>query len=526
MASEKTDEFFKVVMWAGTFIDDFAIGADASKEKGLKVLENMFKDMLKRTYFKPEELFEEIYGIYGFIPAIVGKMRGGVIRGLARLHSLLPFIYKIEPVRIVTTCLKDSVPLIHADKAYRRGFFGEGVKVGVVDSGVDPSCSLRGKVISYRNFVQEEEYCDYNGHGTHVAGIIAGDEEIYCGVAPKSKIISAKALNSEGEGYEDMIGSGIMWAYTEGAEIINLSLGTPRSKGGTPETFLSRLANELTTKGIVVIAAAGNEGEEGEGTIGSPGCMESVITVGAVDKHGRLASYSSRGPVDGIMKPDLVAPGGNGSSPEEHIISTRSQFSNLPYYPNRCHAPMIGTSMAAPHVSGSAALILEAMRKKGITVPNKHFFVKKVLMESATNLGYKRNEQGAGLVNIDKALNYIETCSSEEIVTRVLEENVSRVTESLASVLIPGAVVGISAVLLGAIFQPEKQGIQVLRTSYQEFYSQMDAILRMLEEKIHTLNRDYMRGVIPHHRYSEEMMKIARALQELNGLIKSIKNMG
>ncbi|MBO3832636.1 MAG: S8 family serine peptidase [Candidatus Brockarchaeota archaeon] len=521
-AFKNPDGLFKIVVWSGSFRDDFIIGADASKEKGSKLLEAMRIPML-------EEILEEIYSIYGFIPAVVGKMRGRNILSLARLHTVLPFFYKIEPVRLVRTCLKNSVPLIHADTVHERGVLGEGVKVGVIDSGVDPSCSLRGKVISYRNFVPEEEYGDYAGHGTHVAGIIAGDEEVYHGVAPKAKLISAKVMNKEGIGDDHLIADGMLWTYVEGAEIMNLSFG---GEGG-PQSLLSRMCDALVTKGIVTIVAAGNDGP-GEGTIKNPGCSKSVITVGAVDKRGRLVNYSSRGPVNGIMKPELVAPGGlvwppheearrggyAANSPDESIISARSNLSSRLAYPDECHTPSCGTSMAAPHVSGAAALILEVVKKRGIVVENKHFFVKKVLMETATDLGYGENEQGKGLINVDKALGSMRAYSAEE----VTQENVARVANDLASILVPSAIIGTFVVLLGALLQPQKQDVRNARTYYQELYSRIDAILRALEERIHTLNMDYTRGVIPPSRYSEEMMKINRILFELNELIKKSKN--
>ena len=508
---------FKVVMWSGSFVDDFVIGTDASKGKGSKLLADMCIPEL-------EAEFEEIYGVYGFISAVVGKMRGEKILQLAREHSAKPFLYKIEPARSAKAHLKDSVPLIHADAVHKRGVLGEGVKVGVIDTGVDASCSLRSKVISYRNFVPEEEYGDYSGHGTHVAGIIAGDEEVYRGVAPKAKIISAKVLNRMGEGDEQLIADGMLWACMEGAEILNLSLGIYLMIPGRGiyrgEGFLDRICDALTHKGIVIVVSAGNEGPE-EGTIGSPACSKEVITVGAVDKHRRLASYSSRGTVGGITKPDLVAPGGTGGSRDEGIISVRSQLaSESEAYPDECHTYLCGTSMAAPHVSGAAALILEAVGKRGIVVPNRHFFVKKVLMESATDLGYRRNEQGTGLVNVDKALSSVGAYSTEKAVS----ESIAQVTNDLASVLVPGAILGTLALLIGTAFNQEQDDRRA-RIYYQKFYSQVDEILRALEGRIHALNQDYIGGTISPLRYSEEMMKTSRILLELNELIKKIEDM-
>jgi subtilisin family serine protease len=504
LALKDTNRFFKVVVWSGKFVDSIIIGVDAFKDKGLKLLEEM-------GIYGIEGFFEEIYGIYGLISAFVGKIRGRTIVDLKPKN--FPLIYKIETVKEFRICLKDSARLISIDKSHEKGIFGKGVKVGVVDTGVDSSCSLRNKVPLYRNFVQEEEeYGDYSGHGTHVAGIIAGSEEVYRGVAPGAEIISAKVLNKEGIGDEEQVANGMMWTYANGVEIINLSLG---SRDVGPNNLLNRLCDALASKGVVIVAAAGNDGPK-EGTIGSPGSSKNAITIGAVDKHGRLTSYSSRGPVDGIMKPDLLAPGGIKGSLDEGIISTRSSLSQLPIYPDECHTSLIGTSIATPHVSGSAALILEVMERRKIKIKNKHFLVKEVLTCSAKDLGYKRNEQGAGLVDVDRALRDVEAYAEED----VMKEEANLIVKDLASVLVPSAVVGISSVLLGALILPLKQNAQ---TSLQELYSQIDEILNILDERMYRLNEGYKRGMILPEQYSEEMIRINQILLKLNELIKRIK---
>jgi len=522
LASRKSDELFKVVIWSGRFTDDFIIGADTFKNKGLRLLQEM-------SIPKLWEFCEEILGIYGFIPAVIAKIRGSTLITLESEKP--PYVYKIEPVRKVKTCLKDSVGLIAANKLHEAGILGEGVKVGVIDSGVDPVCSLKGKIVSYRNFIEDEEYGDYAGHGTHVAGIIAGDEEVYRGVAPRARIISAKVLNKKGRGSEELIGAGMMWTYVEGAEVINLSLGVEPDPffgflgDSGPKSFLSRLCDALASKGVVIVAAAGNDGPE-EGTIRSPGASESAITVGAVDKHRKLTDYSSRGPVDGITKPDILAPGGIlGPSipPDEGIISTRSSRSERKGYPDECHTSLYGTSMAAPHVSGSAALILEAVKREEIETINKHFFVKSILTKSARDLGYKRDEQGAGLIDVSRALGFVRTYSEKDVV----KEDVSLVTSELAPILVPTAIAGIASVFLGALLQPSKQNApspaSQAKPPLQELYSQIDKILNALDERIHRLKEDYMRGIIPHDRYSEEMMKINSVLLKLNELIKRMR---
>jgi hypothetical protein len=498
-ASKDERKLFKVIVWAGWPLDEFLIGGDASKEGGLKLLDKMLIQGLA-------DFLEEIHGIYGFLPAVIGSING---RNILRLRSSLPsFVYGIEAIRKVRVCLKNSVPLISADKLHEIGITGNGVKIGIVDTGVDAVCSLEGKVTSSRSFVPDED-SDYKGHGTHVAGIAAGREDVYSGVAPGAHIISAKVLDREGEGDEEQVANGIMWAYTNGADIVNLSLGARHPSG--PKSFLSRLCDALADKGVVVVAAAGNDGP-GEGTINSPGSSKEAITVGAIDKNRILAPYSSRGPVDGVMKPDILAPGGLiVNSLDEGIISTRSSFSELGRYPDGCHTSLAGTSMATAHASGSAALILEFARRKGIVIKNDHFFVKKVLVSSARDLGYKRNEQGAGLIDVYEAMRRAESYKEEEI----MEEEMKDFGRDLASILVPSAIVGVSSVLLGALIQPKKG-------SSEEIYAQVDSILNMLESRMLQLNEEYRRGIIPPDRYSEEMMRISSILLKLNELIKKI----
>jgi len=500
-ASKDEKKVFKVVVWAGWPVDEFVAERDAFRERGLRLLDKMLVQGLT-------DFFEDIYGIYGFLPAVVGRING---RNILRLKSSLPsFVYGIEAIRKVRACLKDSVPLISADKVHKIGITGSGVKIGIVDTGVDAVCSLENKVILSRSFVPDEDG-DYSGHGTHVAGIAAGREAVYSGVAPGADVISAKVLDRKGEGDEEQVANGVMWAYTNGANIVNLSLGSRHPSG--PRSFLSRLCDALADKGVVVVAAAGNDGPEEE-TINSPGSSRKAITVGAVDKHGILTSYSSRGPVDGVMKPDLLAPGGGTSGPDEGIISTRSSLCEDEGYPDPCHASHSGTSAATPHVSGAAALILELAGKKGMSIKNDHLFVKKVLTSSAKDLGYKRNEQGAGLINVYEALKKAETYTEEDS----MKEEVDSIGRDLASILVPSAVIGASSILLGALIQPKKRR----ETSLQEVYAQVDRILDMLESRMFQLNEEYRRGAIPPDQYSEEMMRISSILLKLNELIKRI----
>jgi subtilisin family serine protease len=257
---------------------------------------------------------------------------------------------------------------------------------------------------------------DGNGHGTHVAGIIAGgmsDLEM-CGIAPQAKLWSYKVLDDHGQGGDSKIIKALDHIYEANATSpnlrvhgVNLSLGGPFDAEvfGCGDTPLCKCLRRLWRQGVVVVVSAGNEGiveVPGVGSlsmdlsIGDPANLDDCIVVGSVHTtkpHLYGVSYfSSRGPTaDGRCKPDVVAPG-------EKILSCLSGGRGLKR--DELYTRMSGTSMAAPHVSGVVACFLSARTEfKGF--PDK---VKLHLMAQATSLERERNHQGAGLVNLVKML--------------------------------------------------------------------------------------------------------------------------
>jgi len=231
---------------------------------------------------------------------------------------------------------------IGADAAYAAGLTGAGVLVGIVDTGVqythpDLDDNYAGGV----DFVNPGTTpMDENGHGTHVAGIIcaeANDIGIR-GVAPSAKFLAVRVLNSAGRGTAWNIAKGIAWANQHGADIINLSLGTT-----APSQIISRAIIAAYNNGSLIVAAAGNNGVN---QYTYPAAYPSVIAVSAIDKSETLAPYSNYG--DFI---ELSAPGGAAADITQNgILST---------YANNTYAYAVGTSMAAPYVSGIAALLFQ-----------------------------------------------------------------------------------------------------------------------------------------------------------------------
>jgi subtilisin family serine protease len=259
---------------------------------------------------------------------------------------------------------------------------GKGIKIGVIDTGIDYMHEAFGggfgkgyKVAGGYDFVNNDnDPMDDNGHGTHVAGIIAGESNSFSGIAPDAILYAYKVLDATGSGSMSTVIEGIEQALADSVNIINLSLG---SSSGDPSDILSQAVNQAVESGVIVVAAAGNNGDYG--TIGSPGAAQFALTVGAVDANGQIASFSSKGPSGGDygLKPDIVAPGVN-------ILSAQL---------NGGYITMTGTSMAAPFVTGLAARLRE------LNPDWTALEVENAIIESAVNLSQPIFAQGNGLAD-------------------------------------------------------------------------------------------------------------------------------
>ncbi|MDX3077654.1 S8 family serine peptidase [Streptomyces sp. MI02-7b] len=252
--------------------------------------------------------------------------------------------------------LADSTAQVGAPAAWAAGGTGAGVRVAVLDSGVDSTHpDLAGRVVASRSFVPGDDVLDRNGHGTHTASTVAGtgaaSDGKERGVAPGADLIVGKVLGDNGSGAISGIIAGMEWAArTEHAKVINMSLGT--AAWHTQDDPLSQAVNQLSAEtGALFVIAAGNSGNSPY-SVSAPGTADAALTVGAVDSSDHLADFSSAGPrlSDDALKPDLTAPGVD-------VLAARSQYMNdggEGYYRSDS-----GTSMAAPHVAGAAVLLAQ-----------------------------------------------------------------------------------------------------------------------------------------------------------------------
>jgi subtilisin family serine protease len=253
---------------------------------------------------------------------------------------------------------------------------GAAVKVAIMDSGIDLTHpDLQANIKGGVNTIKLSKSAnDDNGHGTHVAGIVAAINNTIgvVGVAPEVQLYAVKVLNAAGSGWLSDIIEGFQWCIDNQIKVINMSFGSDGTNLSEQEAITTTY-----NAGITLVAAAGNDGAPN--SVDYPGAYPEVIAVSAVDNNLNLAGFSSYGP-----EVDITAPG-------VQIYST---------YKKSAYATMSGTSMATPHVTGVVALRLAQNLNQS---PAE---LKSVLQTTATNLGLPSDKQGAGLVNADAVVQY------------------------------------------------------------------------------------------------------------------------
>ncbi|MBP2322586.1 subtilisin family serine protease [Kibdelosporangium banguiense] len=322
------------------------------------------------------------------LPSIQGAaVRVDKAAGLPEFKSVGK-IWLDGPVR---ASLDKSVPQVGAPEAWSSGYTGKGATVAVLDSGIDTTHpDLADAVIKAENFTDATTGTDDRfGHGTHVASTITGNHAKYQGVAPETNLLNGKVLDDGGGGRESWIIAGMQWAAAQGADVVNMSLGSRFPSAGTDPMSLA--VNRITAEtGTLFVISAGNTG----GQPGSPAAADAALTVGAVDHNDQLAPFSSRGPRwgDDAIKPDITAPGVD-------IAAAKATHGKIGSPVDATHVRLSGTSMAAPHVAGAAAILAQQHPEW------KADQLKAALMASAKpNPALSVFEQGSGRLDVAKAV--------------------------------------------------------------------------------------------------------------------------
>lgn len=360
----------------------------------------------------------QFLGVVDCLVNEIQQLGGQVIKPLPGVHALVallngsgiailaknPDVIYISRDRKVTALAGDATEAVNAPEAWQSGYTGAGIGVALIDSGINEHPDFQdeqhghSRVVFHQSFIHKKETVtqDEYGHGTHIAGLIAGDglsstgadySQTFTGVAPGAHILNLRVLNVDGTATDSEVIAAIEHAislrHKENIRVINLSLGR-----GVFESYkkdpLCKAVEKAWKAGIVVVVAAGNYGRyqptDGYATITSPGNDPYVITVGAMKTMGTpersddlIASYSSKGPtlIDHIVKPDIVAPGNLLISTEtpDTLLYNIEANNQVPYSsyvfggsssPSTKYFTLSGTSMATGVVSGVVADLLQA----------------------------------------------------------------------------------------------------------------------------------------------------------------------
>jgi serine protease AprX len=350
-------------------------------------------------------------------------------------------------------------PIVKADKLWAKGIDGKGVTVAIIDSGINKNHpDLAERVVGEKNFVGDEPTTtDLLGHGTMVAGIVAGSGAAsggkYKGVAPGASLLNVKVINKDGNGRISDIIAGIEWALDNGADVLSLSLGGMNLGETNPPVTMA--ADNAVDAGAVVCVAAGNRNNtrsegvssligptqlDGDnfdlsqlgrpecggsssqevlllllvvalppGLVDSPGDGVKVATIGATDNRNHIAIFSGSGPTrDGRIKPTVVAPGVG-------VVSTVPSGLEHPNYVDIYYAKQSGTSLSTPVAAGVAALLLQADKNLTPAGVNAAMVLGADKLNNSQGEQYEEYYQGAGLLDAERSY-------------KILKDNLSAVT--------------------------------------------------------------------------------------------------
>lgn len=433
--------------------------------------------------------------VLGQLPIVNGLVASLDHNGIVSLSNQSNVVY-ISKDRSLTPFFDNAGPAINASAAWQSNYTGAGIGVALIDSGVNTHPDLfttnllpTSRVVYSQSFVPgDSSTADAYGHGTHIAGLIAGNgisstgplfSETFKGIAPKANIINLRVLDGNGSATDSTVIAAINQAINLKARynirVINLSLGRAVFESYKQDP-LCHAVEEAWKNGIVVVVAAGNNGRyvptSGYGTVTSPGNDPYVLTIGSMKPMGTpertddlIASYSSKGPtmLDHIVKPDLVAPGNLLVSTEtSNTALYNTETSNqIPYSsyiyggsssPSKTYFELSGTSMATGVVSGAVADLLQAhptltadqVKARLMKTASKSFPTSSSVYDPTSGITYTSQYDiftvGAGYVDLAAAMASTELSSGTAMSpTAVYNSNTGNVTLTSASSAVWGS---------------------------------------------------------------------------------------
>ena len=294
--------------------------------------------------------------------------------------QLAPFVIQ-EVKDSIEYCIPKGIINLNCQKLWDEGYTGKGIKVAVLDTGCDINhVCLKDRIVAYKNFTSngnENDVRDDSGHGTHVAGIIAGNriKQGVTGIAPECDLVIVKVISSHG-GFDNDIIKGLEYAIEQKVDIINMSIG-----GAGIHRTMHDLIKKATELGISVVCAGGNYGDGNANTdeLIYPGAFEEVIEVGAVDSNDMICKFSNSN--------DMIDVCSYGKG----ITST---------FPNNRYAKLDGTSQATPHVSGVLALLKQKFKVEQGRIPTEMELYNELIKYTKQLEGVDKRLQGHGVVHI------------------------------------------------------------------------------------------------------------------------------
>ena len=327
----------------------------------------------------------------GYTPAAVGAALGGVS------HVWLD-------AAVNATDLDTNLTQISAPAAWDAGLSGAGVTVAVLDTGVDADHpDLAGQVTGAANFTSDPVATDDNGHGTHVASLVAGTGAAAAGarrgVAYGAHLLAGKVLGANGQGQISWVIAGMQWAVAQGANVVSMSLGGQAGSPSIDDPVVQALDDLTASSGALFVVAAGNSGS-GRFTVQSPGVAPSALTVAAATANDSTAFFSSRGPTlgDFRLKPDIASPGVS-------IIGAKAGART-----GNVYTTFSGTSQATPQVAGAAALLMQQH-------PDWSWQQVKATLIDTADLAAPASvyDQGGGRLNLARASTATLSASAPEV---------------------------------------------------------------------------------------------------------------